>query len=54
MQSSSVSVIIPAYNEAAAIGDVLLELTRGVLTKRLMTLKSLSSMMEAVIILRIL
>ena len=29
MQSSSVSVIIPAYNEAAAIGDVLLELTRG-------------------------
>lgn len=29
MQSSTVSVIIPAYNEEAAIGNVLRELTRG-------------------------
>lgn len=29
MQSSTVSVIIPAYNEDAAIGNVLRELTRG-------------------------
>ncbi len=53
MQSSTVSVIIPAYNEEAAIGNVLRELTRGVLAKKTITLKSLLSMMEAVIILRI-
>ncbi len=34
MQSSTVSVIIPAYNEEAAIGNVLRELTRGGISEK--------------------
>lgn len=54
MQSSTVSVIIPAYNEEAAIGNVLRELTRGGINEKTITLKLLLSMMGAVIILQIL